>query len=118
MALPRLRRTILVSKIRPATSHCLMTLTLRRLKETLTKQDFAAHLKITVRTLDRRRADGLIPKPDIDFGKLIRWLPLTIHRWERKKNHAKRTTMAQRAAKPVPQKIKRLRRARNGEANR
>ena len=56
----------------------------RALEHTLTKQDLAEHLRLEIRSLDRKRKAGTVPEPDIDFPGFVRWLPASIRKWERK----------------------------------
>ena len=46
-----------------------------------TKKSLAAHLAVSVRSLDRAAAEGLLPEPDLIAGRSPRWTPETIARW-------------------------------------
>jgi hypothetical protein len=46
-----------------------------------TKKSLAAHLAISVRTLDRCAANGGVPIPDLLVGDSPRWAATTISRW-------------------------------------
>ena len=50
-----------------------------------TKATLAAFLELSVRSLDRADAAGLLPAPDLIAGRSPRWTPTTIERWL--KNH-------------------------------
>ena len=45
------------------------------------KQGFAKFLGLSVRSLDRANAMGLLPAPDLVVGRSPRWSPQTIERW-------------------------------------
>jgi len=47
----------------------------------LDKNRLARFLGISVRTLDRANAMGLLPCPDLTVGRSPRWSPQTIQRW-------------------------------------
>jgi hypothetical protein len=47
----------------------------------LTKRKLAALLMISVRSLDRSIAEGVIPSPDLWIGPSPRWTERTISRW-------------------------------------
>jgi hypothetical protein len=47
------------------------------------KQRLARFLGISVRSLDRANAAGLLPCPDLVVGRSARWSPETIMRWLR-----------------------------------
>jgi hypothetical protein len=49
----------------------------------LGKQGFARFLGISVRSLDRANAVGLLPEPDLRVGRSPRWSPETVTRWLR-----------------------------------
>jgi predicted DNA-binding transcriptional regulator AlpA len=49
----------------------------------LSKSGLAEFLGLSVRTLDRAGAMGLLPKPDLVVGRSPRWSPDTIKRWLR-----------------------------------
>jgi hypothetical protein len=46
-----------------------------------TKRALAQYLHLSTRTLDRSRAFGLVPEPDLVVGRSPRWSPETIARW-------------------------------------
>ena len=46
-----------------------------------TKKSLAVHLAVSVRSLDRAAAEGLLPEPDLIAGRSPRWTPTTIERW-------------------------------------
>ncbi len=50
-----------------------------------TKQTLARYLGLSVRSLDRANALGLLPCPDLIVGRSPRWSPQTIERWLRSK---------------------------------
>jgi hypothetical protein len=47
------------------------------------KKRFARHVGISVRSLDRANAMGLLPQPDLVCGRSPRWSPDTVARWLR-----------------------------------
>ena len=47
------------------------------------KQGLARFLDLSVRSLDRANAAGLLPCPDLVCGRSPRWSPATIERWLR-----------------------------------
>ena len=49
------------------------------------KQGLARFLGLSVRSLDRANAMGLLPCPDLVCGRSARWSPSTIERWLRTK---------------------------------
>jgi hypothetical protein len=49
----------------------------------LDKRGFAQFLRLSVRSLDRANALGLLPAPDLVVGRSPRWSPDTISRWLR-----------------------------------
>ena len=49
------------------------------------KQGLARFLGLSVRSLDRANAMGLLPCPDLVCGRSPRWSPSTIERWLRTK---------------------------------
>jgi predicted DNA-binding transcriptional regulator AlpA len=49
----------------------------------LDKNGLAQYLGISVRSLDRATAMGLLPQPDLVVGRSPRWAPDTIKRWLR-----------------------------------
>jgi hypothetical protein len=56
------------------------------LEPLLTREDLATFLKIDLRTLDRMRAGGRLPKPDLVLGArgrgcIARWKPASIRAW-------------------------------------
>ncbi len=48
-----------------------------------TKKTLADHLMMSVRSLDRANALGLLPCPDLVVGRSPRWSPDTVQRWLR-----------------------------------
>jgi len=48
-----------------------------------TKQTLARYLGLSVRSLDRANAVGLLPCPDLVVGRSPRWSPDTVQRWLR-----------------------------------
>jgi len=48
-----------------------------------TKRTLAQYLGLSVRSLDRAAALGLLPCPDLVVGRSPRWSPETIERWLR-----------------------------------
>src|SRR5262249_5343623 len=50
-----------------------------------TKQTFVRHLALSVRSLDRAAAAGLLPAPDLLVGRSPRWSPETVAKWLRSK---------------------------------
>jgi hypothetical protein len=48
-----------------------------------TKRTLARYLGLSVRSLDRANALGLLPRPDLVVGRSPRWSPDTIERWLR-----------------------------------
>jgi predicted DNA-binding transcriptional regulator AlpA len=55
----------------PQTDHC------------FSKQQLAAYLGVSTRTLDRAAAMGLLPRPDLQVGRSPRWSPETVTKWLR-----------------------------------
>jgi len=49
----------------------------------LGKSELARYLGLSVRTLDRANAMGLLPRPDLTVGRSPRWAPETIRKWLR-----------------------------------
>ena len=49
----------------------------------LDKRGLARFLKVSIRSLDRANALGLLPCPDLVVGRSPRWSPDTISRWLR-----------------------------------
>jgi hypothetical protein len=49
----------------------------------LDKRGLARFLGVSVRSLDRANALGLLPAPDLVVGRSPRWSPDTISRWLR-----------------------------------
>ena len=47
------------------------------------KAELARYLGVSIRTLDRAGAEGLLPRPDLVIGRSSRWSPETIKRWLR-----------------------------------
>ncbi len=47
----------------------------------LTREDLCAVLRCGTATLDRLRAAGRLPRPDLRIGRSPRWRPETIRRW-------------------------------------
>ena len=47
------------------------------------KPSLARYLKLSVRTLDRLAARGVLPPADLVVGRSSRWSPSTIERWLR-----------------------------------
>ncbi len=47
----------------------------------LDKSGLAQYLGVSVRSLDRANAAGLLPRPDLVVGRSPRWSPETIKRW-------------------------------------
>jgi hypothetical protein len=47
------------------------------------KRTLARHLSMSVRSLDRAIALGLLPEPDLVVGRSPRWTAATIDRWLR-----------------------------------
>ena len=47
----------------------------------LDKRGLGRFLGVSVRTLDRAIAAGLLPRPDLVIGRSPRWSPETINRW-------------------------------------
>ncbi len=47
----------------------------------LDKRGLGRFLGVSVRTLDRAIAAGLLPRPDLVVGRSPRWSPDTINRW-------------------------------------
>ncbi len=47
----------------------------------LDKSGLAQYLGVSVRSLDRANAAGLLPRPDLVVGRSPRWSPDTIKRW-------------------------------------
>jgi hypothetical protein len=48
-----------------------------------TKQTLARYLGLSVRSLDRANALGMLPRADLTVGRSPRWSPQTIERWLR-----------------------------------
>jgi hypothetical protein len=48
-----------------------------------TKRTLAGYLGLSVRSLDRANALGLLPCPDLVIGSSPRWSPATIEKWLR-----------------------------------
>src|SRR5262249_20344039 len=48
-----------------------------------TKRTLADYLGLSVRSLDRANAVGLLPCPDLVVGRSPRWSPETVHKWLR-----------------------------------
>jgi hypothetical protein len=48
-----------------------------------TKQTLARFLGLSVRSLDRANALGLLPRPDVVCGRSPRWSPSTVEKWLR-----------------------------------
>src|SRR5262245_62362610 len=46
-----------------------------------TKRTLAAHLAVSVRTLDRAAADRSLPEPDLTVGRSPRWTAQTVAKW-------------------------------------
>jgi hypothetical protein len=46
-----------------------------------TKKSLAAYLQVSIRSLDRAAALGLLPQPDLVIGRSPRWAPSTISMW-------------------------------------
>ena len=57
----------------------------RPLTHCFTKRTLATYLGLSVRSLDRAAALGLLPTPDLIAGRSPRWTPGTIEKWL--KNH-------------------------------
>jgi hypothetical protein len=53
----------------------------------LDKRGLARFLGLSVRTLDRAKALGLLPCPDLVVGRRPRWCPDTISKWLRTRPH-------------------------------
>lgn len=51
------------------------------LEPLLSIDDFAGFLNAGRRTIDRMRAAGQLPKPDLHVGKMPRWRPETVRAW-------------------------------------
>jgi predicted DNA-binding transcriptional regulator AlpA len=51
------------------------------LEELLSVNDLARLFKGSRRTIERMRASGKLPPPDLRVGKLPRWKPETIREW-------------------------------------
>jgi hypothetical protein len=47
----------------------------------LTQGDLARLLNASRRTVERLRASGKLPRPDLHIGKMPRWRPRTIREW-------------------------------------
>jgi predicted DNA-binding transcriptional regulator AlpA len=47
----------------------------------LSLDDFAGIVRASRRTVERLRAAGELPKPDLHVGKMPRWRPETIRLW-------------------------------------
>lgn len=47
----------------------------------LTLADVADALAVSRRVVERLKASGKLPPPDVRIGKLPRWKPATIRRW-------------------------------------
>jgi predicted DNA-binding transcriptional regulator AlpA len=47
----------------------------------VTKADLERILQIDSRTIDRMRATGKLPKPDLFLSRMPRWKPETIRAW-------------------------------------
>jgi hypothetical protein len=47
----------------------------------LSNEDLTRILNASRRTIERMRAAGRLPRPDLRIGKMPRWLPGTIRRW-------------------------------------
>jgi hypothetical protein len=45
------------------------------------KRELAEFLRISVRTLDRLRTGGMLPRADLQSGQSPRWTQDTIRRW-------------------------------------
>ena len=45
------------------------------------KQELARFLGLSVRSLDRANAAGLLPAPDLVVGRSPRWSPETVRKW-------------------------------------
>jgi predicted DNA-binding transcriptional regulator AlpA len=43
--------------------------------------DVARLLRLSVRTVKRMTAEGVIPSPDLRLSRVVRWRPATIQRW-------------------------------------
>jgi hypothetical protein len=48
-----------------------------------TKRTLAGYLGLSVRSLDRANALGLLPIPDLTVGRSPRWSPETVSKWLR-----------------------------------
>ncbi len=48
-----------------------------------TRQSLAAFMQISLRSLDRAAALGLLPRPDLVVGRSPRWSPATVAGWMR-----------------------------------
>ena len=51
-------------------------------------RDLAEVLKCSRRSVERLRASGRVPKPDIIVGRMPRWRPGTIRRWLEREGRA------------------------------
>jgi hypothetical protein len=47
----------------------------------MSQDDIARVLNAGLRTVERMRASGKLPKPDLFVGKMPRWRPETIRAW-------------------------------------
>jgi excisionase family DNA binding protein len=47
----------------------------------LTIDDWARILNVSRRLVERQRAAGKLPAPDLHIGKLPRWRPSTVRAW-------------------------------------
>jgi hypothetical protein len=58
-------------------------------KKLIRNQDLVARYQKTQRTLDRWKADGILPPPDVIIHDVPYWYPETIERNERERLSAK-----------------------------
>ena len=47
-----------------------------------TRQNVADRIGVSPRTVDRMRAAGTLPPPDVKTPRTVRWRPETIYDWE------------------------------------
>jgi predicted DNA-binding transcriptional regulator AlpA len=65
----------------PSTAPAPVQPTQEALDHCLDKRGLGRFLGVSVRTLDRAIAAGLLPRPDLLIGRSPRWAPETINRW-------------------------------------
>lgn len=70
-----------LAPVEPSTAPSPVQPTQEPLARCLGKAELARYLGISVRSLDRAIAAGLLPRPDLTIGRSLRWSPETIHRF-------------------------------------